>query len=84
MLWHCTFYERRFPPVGRRKKFGRIVFVCMYVCMYVCPSTFVNSARMAGPIGTGVVLIDAPKRRNDDGTGRGSIDGTWLVARAAA
>ena len=70
--------------MGRRKKVGRIVFVCMYVCMCVCPSTFVNSARTAGLIGTGLVPIDAPKRRNDDGTGQGSIDGTWLVARAAA
>ena len=32
--------------------------------------------RTAGPIGTWVVSIDAPKRRNDDGAGRGSIDGT--------
>ena len=47
----------------------------MYVCMCVCPSTFVNSARTAGLIGTWLVPIDAPKRRNDDGTGRGSIDG---------
>ena len=70
--------------VGEKKLAGSCLSVCMYVCMYVCPNTFVNSARMAGPIGTGVVLIDAPKRRNDDGTGRGSIDGTWLVARAAA
>ena len=28
--------------------------------------------------------MDAPKRRNDYGAGRGSAGGTWLVARAAA
>ena len=75
--------------VGEKKLAGSclsvcIMYVCMCVCMYVCPSTFVNSARTAGTIGTGVVPIDAPKRRNDDGTGRGSINGTWHVARAAA
>ena len=66
--------------VGEKKLAGS----CLSVCMCVCPSTFVNSARTAGLIGTGLVPIDAPKRRNDDGTGRGSIDGTWLVARAVA
>ena len=50
---------------------------------FVCPSTFVNNARTAGPIGTGVVPIDALKRRNDHGAGRGSAGGTWHVARAA-
>ena len=79
-------YERRFPPVGRRKKVGRIVFVslCVCVCVCVCPSISGNSARSAGPIGTGVAPMDAPKRRNDNGAGRGSAGGTWLVARAAA
>ena len=58
--------------------------VCESVCLSVCPSISGHSARTAGPIGTGVVPIDAPKRRNDDGTGRGSAGGTWHVARAAA
>ena len=44
----------------------------------------VNSVRTAGPIGTGVPAIDAPIRRNDDGTDPGSTGGTWHVARAAA
>ena len=52
--------------------------------MYVCPSISENSARTAGPIGTGVAPMDAPKRWNDNGAGRGSAGGTWLVARAAA
>ena len=39
-----------------------------------------NSARTAGPIGTGEAPIDAPKRRNDIGAGRGSAGGTWHVA----
>ena len=56
--------------------------VCVCVC--VCPSISGNSARSAGPIGTGVAPMDAPKRRNDNGAGRGSAGGTWLVARAAA
>ena len=59
---------------------GRIVFVSQYVC----PSILVNSARTAGPIGMRETPIDAPIRRNDDGTGPGSIGGTWHVARAAA
>ena len=50
---------------------------------FVCPRTFVNSARTAGPIGAGVAPIDALKRRNDIGAGRGSAGGTWHVARAA-
>ena len=50
----------------------------------VCSSTLVNSAGTAGPIGTGVPAIDAPIRRNDDGTGAGLKGGTWHVARAAA
>ena len=54
------------------------------MCQYVCSSTFANSARMAGPIGTGEAPIDAPIRRNDDGAGAGSNGGTWYVARAAA
>ena len=58
--------------------------VCLYVCMYVCPSISGNSARTAGPIGTGVAPMNAPKRRNDNGAGRGSAGGTCLVARAAA
>ena len=59
---------------------GRIVFVDQSVCS----SIFVNSVRTAGPIGAGVVPVDAPKRRNDDGAGAGSTGGTWHVARAAA
>ena len=62
------------------KKVGRIVFVSVFVC----PSISGNSARTAGPIGTGVAPMDASERRNDDGAGRASIGGTWLVARAAA
>ena len=50
----------------------------------VCSSTLVNSAGTAGPIGTGMPAIDAPNRRNDDGTDPGSTGGTWHVARAAA
>ena len=57
-----------------------MVFVCQSVSQsvsqFVCSSIFGNNVRTAGPIGTGVVPIDAPKRRNDDGAGRGSIDGT--------
>ena len=56
----------------------------MSVSQSVCPSIFVNSVRTAGPIGTGVPAIDAPNRRNDDGTDPGSTGGTWHVARAAA
>ena len=62
---------------------GQMVFVCQSVSQYVCPSTLVNSARTAGPIGTRVVPVDAPIRRNDDGANPGSIGGTWHVARAA-
>ena len=58
--------------------------VCQSVCLCVCPSISGHSARTAGPIGTGVAPIDAPKRRNGDGAGRRSAGGTWLVARAAA
>ena len=54
------------------------------MCVCVCPSISGHSARTAGPIGTGVAPMDAPKRRNDYGAGRGSAGGTWLVARAAA
>ena len=43
-----------------------------------------NNVRTAGPTGTGVAPIDAPKRRNDIGADRGSAGGTWHVARAAA
>ena len=53
----------------------------MSVC--VCPSISGHGARTDGPIGTGVAPIDAPKRRNGDGAGRGSAGGTWHVARAA-
>ena len=62
---------------------GRMVFVCQSVSQYVCPSTLVNSARTAGLIGTEVVPIDAPKRRNDADADPGSIGGTCHVARAA-
>ena len=55
---------------------GRIVFVSQSVSQYVCSSIFGNNLRTAGPVGTEVVPIDAPKRRNDDGAGRASIDGT--------
>ena len=58
--------------------------VSQSVSQCVCPSTLVNSAGTAGPIGTGVPAIDAPIRRNDDGTDPGSTGGTWHVARAAA
>ena len=58
--------------------------VSQSVSQCVCPSTSVNSVRTAGPIGTGVVPIDAPKRRNDDGAVPVSIGDTWHVARAAA
>ena len=58
--------------------------VSQSVSQSVCPSIFVNSVRTAGPIGTGVPTIDAPNRRNDDGTDPGSTGGTWHVARAAA
>ena len=64
------------------------MFVCQSVSQsvsqYVCPSTLVNSARTAGPIGTGVAPIDGPIRRNTDGANPGSIGGTCHVARAAA
>ena len=50
--------------------------VSQSVSEFVCSSIFGNNVRTAGLIGTGVVPIDAPKRRNDDGAGRGSIDGT--------
>ena len=56
----------------------------VFVSQCVRASTLVNSARTAGPIGTGVPPIDAPIRRNDDGAGAGSTAGTWHVARAAA
>ena len=58
--------------------------VSQSVSQCVRASTFVNSAGTAGPIGTGVPPIDAPIRRNDDGTDPGSTSGTWHVARAAA
>ena len=58
--------------------------VSQSVSLCVCASTLVNSARTAGPIGTGVPPIDAAIRRNDDGAGAGSTGGTWHVARAAA
>ena len=58
--------------------------MCLSVRQYVCSSILVNNVRTAGPIGTGEAPIDAPIRRNDDGDGRGSIGGTWHVARAAA
>ena len=54
------------------------------VCVSVCSSISGHGARTAGPIGTGVAPMDAPKRRNDDGAGLGSAGGTWHVARAAA
>ena len=50
----------------------------------MCPSISGHGARTAGPIGTGVAPMDAPKRRNEDGAGRGSAGGTWHVARATA
>ena len=50
---------------------------------FVCPSTFVNSARTAGPIVTGEAPFDSPIRWNDDGADLGSISSTWHVARAA-
>ena len=50
--------------------------VSQSVSQYVCSSIFVNNVRTAGPIGTGVVPIDAPKRRNDDGASHRSIRGT--------
>ena len=56
--------------------------VSQSVSQYVCPSTLVNSARTAGPIGTGVAPVDAPIRRNDAGADPGSIGGTWHVALA--
>ena len=62
---------------------GRMVFVCQSVSQYICPSTLVNSTRTAGLMGTGVVPVDAPKRRNDTGADPGSIGGTWHLARAA-
>ena len=68
--------------VGEKKLGGWCLSVCLCVC--VCSSISGHSARTAGPIGTGVVRIDAPKRRNDIGDGRGSAGGTWHVARAAA
>ena len=58
--------------------------VSQSVSQYVCPSTLVNSTRTAGLIGTGVVPVDAPIRRNDAGADPGSIGGTWHVARATA
>ena len=62
---------------------GVCVSVSQSVSQYVCPSTLVNSARTAGLIGTGVVPVGAPIRRNDAGADPGSIGGTWHVARAA-
>ena len=50
--------------------------VSQSVRVYVCSSIFGNSARTAGPIGTGTAPFDAPKRRNDDGAWHGSIGGT--------
>ena len=55
---------------------GRMVFVSQSVSQYVCSSIFGNNLRTAGPVGTGVVPIDAPKRRNDDGASHRSIRGT--------
>ena len=49
--------------------------------MCVCSSISGHCTRTAGPIGTGVAPMDAPKRRNEDGAGRGSAGGTWHVAR---
>ena len=49
---------------------------CLSVCVCVCPSISGNNTRTAGPIGTGLAPIDAPKRRNDNGAGRGSAGGT--------
>ena len=48
---------------------------------FVCPSTFVNSAKTAGPIVTGEAPFDSRIRRNDDGADLGSISSTWHVAR---
>ena len=50
---------------------------------FVCPSTFVNSARTAGPIVAGEAPFDSPIRRTDDGADLGSISSMWHVARAA-
>ena len=44
-----------------------------------CSSIFVSGARMAGPIGTGEVPFDAPKRRADDGASYEAIGATWYV-----
>ena len=45
--------------------------VCTVVSVCVCVfNIFGHSARTAGPIGTGVAPIDAPKRRNDIGAGQ--------------
>ena len=44
--------------MGRQKKFAGS---CVSLC--VCPSISGNSARTAGPIGTGVAPMDAPERR---------------------
>ena len=63
---------------------GVCLWVSQSVSQSVCSSIFANSVRTAGPIGTGVPAIDAPNRRNDDGTDPGSTGGTWHVARAAA
>ena len=73
---------------GSVKIVGRDVFVSQSVSqsvrVYVCSSIFGNSARTAGPIGTGVAPFDASKRRNYDGACHGSIGGTWHIAHAAA
>ena len=55
------------------------MFVSQSVRVYVSSSIFGNSARTAGPIGTGVAPFDASKRRNDDGACHGSIGGTWHI-----
>ena len=58
--------------------------VCQSVRVCVCPSIFGNSARTAGPIGSGVAPIDSPKRRIGDGACHESIGGTWHMAHTAA
>ena len=52
----------------------------LHLC--VCSSIIGIEARVAGPIGTGEALFDAPERRNDYGGNLRVTSGMWYVTRA--
>ena len=55
-------------------------FLC---CLFVCPSTWCRRRPTARRSDSGAAPFDSADRGNDDDVGRGSIGGTWHVARAA-